>query len=523
MMTIRQTVESDHESESTLRSRNAAPSFPLAISAIALNAESPVPIYEQICKAIRIAINIGDMPAGTPLPTSRELATVLAIGRNTVVTAYSRLVAEGYLVSNTRRGTRVSEHPLGAAIFEPGTNGEARAGDNRQISSGTIEISHRARRILEEPFGQLLVPRPFALNTPDASLYPRNHLSRLLTEEFCRSPSRDAQHGQQRFQAALAAYLRHMRGVHCEPVQVIPISGIEAALDLTARVMIDPGHSVLVEDPAPGLVRQAFQAAGARLDVLPTDGQGADPDRTSGPPPRLIYVSPSVGFPLGCQMSEMRRLAVLDLAQRTGAVIFEADAYWELSYTGSRPRAVHGYDRDGQVLYFGSLNETLGPHIRVGYIVVPPALVRPFADMAQRVGYGPDAFVLAALATFIENNHYAMHIKAIRSAYSQRLRIACEALRIHLSGCTVVEPSGGFHVTILFPRGIDEGAACNAALAHGLTVFPLSSFFLHPHQIAGLVLGLGTVPNRNVETMIRRLAEVIENVRRSDRPLELAS
>jgi GntR family transcriptional regulator / MocR family aminotransferase len=487
------------------RGETAVVNFPLAIANITINAASPVPIYEQICTAVRAAIAAGDLPPGMPLPTSREFAQSLGVGRNTIVSAYSRLAAEGYLVSNTRRGTRVTDEPIGAPAFRPNLH-DGRVETPR--ASNPIEIGYHARRILELPFAPSQAVKPFALNAPDPSLYPRNPLSRLLAEEFCRSTGGDLRLGHRRFQAALAAYLRHMRGVNCEPSQIIPVTGLESALDLTARVLVDPGHSVLIEDPAMDAVRRAFTAAGATIETMPSDSSGADPSRASGPPPRLIYVSPSLSFPFGRQMSEARRRQVLEMAGRTRSAIFEADISGELSFSGSRLRAIQGQDSEGRVLYFGSLNETLGPHIRAAYLVVPPHLVEAFSEMEQRIAYGPDAFLLSALATFIEENHYAMHIRNIRCAYAQRLKMMAEAARSHLPQATVLEPSGGLHLTLIFPRGFDESAAGVAAAEQGLTVAPLSRFTRD--HMPGLVLGFGAVPERSIEPMMKKLASAIE-------------
>lgn len=504
------------------------PSFSLAIANIQIDDASPISIYEQICRAIRTAIASGELPPGTHLPTSRELADALKIGRNTVVTAYSRLAAEGYLLANKRRGTRVAEdavrlasiaseeRPVGSLEPAPDT----RTTDTRWPKHYPIEISYRARHILETAVCDQLHLAPFGLNMPDPSLYPRNPLSRLIAEEFCRSPvSSDPQHGRRKFQIVIANYLRHMRGVMCEPAQVIPITGLESALDLTARVMIDPGHWVYVEEPVSDVVTQYLHGAGAQILPVPGDNNGMDIGCVSGPPPRLIFASPSVSFPLGRQMSETRREAMLTAARNWNAVIFENDALWELTYTGGRIRAMQGRYRDAPVIYFGSLNQTLGPHIRAGYLVVPPTLGEPFSDMAQHVAYGPEPFVLAALATFIEDTDYAMHTKSIRSAYAARLNVLVESLRAHLRNVTILEPCGGLHLTILFRDALDENAVCRASAERGLAVTALSRFY-HPADrqgCRGVVLGFGNLPERIVETMVCRLAEVVEEAREKSR------
>jgi len=492
--------------------------FPLAIASIRIDGNLPVPIYEQISRAVRQAIEMGELPEGTPLPTGRELAHALGVSRNTVVAAYSRLVAENYLVSNTRRGTQVARCPFGAMLVE--RNGDNRGQSGVAPEPARIQIGFRAQQTLQIPFARPASSRPFALHAPDASFLPRNPLSRLLTEEFCRSTT-DRQHACQRFQTAIAAHLRQMRGVCCEPAQVIPTSCLDNALDLTVRVMIDPGHCVLAEDPAIHGMHERFEAAGARIFSLCADG--ADSACAAVPPPRMILVTPSLSFPFGRQMPEERRLAILALARGSNAIIFENDIYSELTWSGGRLRAIQGHDRDGHVIYFGSMQETLGPQIRVGYLVVPLHLVDAFTEMAQRMACGPDHFLLSALARFIDESQYAMHARAIRSAYAERLGTAVESCRAHFGDSAIIAPSGGFHLTILLPDEPDEYAVCRLAARHDLLVTPLSSFHRHPPQRGGIVIGLGMIPDRNVDTMIRRLAEIVERTRLETRPLDLAS
>lgn len=497
--------------------------FSLAIANITVDDASPISIYEQICRAIRSAIAAGDLPPGTHLPTSRELADALKIGRNTVVTAYSRLAAEGYLLANKRRGTRVAEDAMRLATVMPDERAVEVHEPERTVefhkspkwsAANSIEIGYHARQILETMAPQTAHTAPFGLHTPDPSLYPRNPLSRLIAEEFCRSPGGgDTRHGVRKFQAVMANYLRHMRGVLCEPSQIIPVTSIESALDLTTRVMIDPGHWVYVEDPASDIVSQYLRSAGAQILSIPSDNNGADINRASGPPPRLIFASPSVSFPLGRQMSESRREALLAAARNWNAVVFECDSLWELSYTGGRVRAMQGRDRDAPVIYFGSLNQTLGPHIRVGYLVVPPNLIEPFTEMAQRISYGPESFVLAALATFVEDTDYAVHTKSIRSIYAERLGALVGSLRAHLRNVTILEPCGGLHVTVVFNDPVNEKAICRAAAERGLAVTELSRFYGDRSRAQrGVVLGFGNLPERIVETMVCRLAEVIDEV-----------
>jgi GntR family transcriptional regulator/MocR family aminotransferase len=488
--------------------------LPLAVAQMTIAADSPVPINEQICRTLRNAIVAGDLPVGTLLPTSRELAQALSVGRNTVVAAYSRLIAEGYLHSKFRRGTRVAASPQSAALAGGTQESGADQRPGEDPSGPAVSIGFQGQRALE-----LLPPadsdRLPDVNAPDPALYPRAPLGRLLMDAFGRGQysESDSRNASRRFQEAVAAHFRQARGVNCEPAQIVPIAGEAAALDLTARILLDPGHPVLIEDPAPIAVRAAAYAAGARAFAMACDGDGADPHSTKCPPPRLIYISPSLNFPLGVQLSAPRRLAILESAAASGAAIFESDRFAELLYTGSRLGAVQGIDRDARVVYFGSFESTLGPHIRAGFLAVPPNLVDPFSRMAVRVGCAPESFVLAAVAGLIESNQYAMHVKKIRGAYAQRLGLMAEACRTLLPDVQVGEPHGGFHVSLGLPEGLDPALVAAAAAKQGLAIEPLSRFYVRNRPSNGAIFGFGSIPDRLIETAVRRLGGILREQR----------
>ena len=495
--------------------RNSSPlsaGWPLPIANLKVDAASPIPIYEQICGALRSAIAEGDLPGGTLIPTSRDLAQALKVGRNTIVAAYTRLVAEGYLVSNTRRGTRVTSSPFGNLAL-----GNVAADEPRENPQGPnlpmLQIGYHARHVLELPLRRGAANRPFALNTPDPSLYPRNQLSRLLAEEFRRpvggDVAGDIRRGNHIFQTAIATYLRHMRGVACSPEQVLPVGGFACALDLAARVLLDPGHNVYMETPSLDIAHAAFCAAGAQIHALPAGGTMDG----SQPPPRLIFVSPNLAHPTGTQMPEAQRLALVKSARDSGAVIMEWDAYGDLLYTSARLPSLHALDRGRQVIYFGSLSETLGPHIQMGYLIVPPSLVDAVVEMMQRVASWPDSFVLSAVGRFLDERHYAMHARNLRSAYSERMRLTVQACREHLSGVTVLEPAGGFHIAVLFDRPLDESLIERTAFDDGLCVTPLGRFHPATAGKSGIVLGFSNLPDRLIDPSVRRLAAVIDRVR----------
>jgi GntR family transcriptional regulator/MocR family aminotransferase len=210
-------------------------------------------------------------------------------------------------------------------------------------------------------------------------------------------------------------------------------------------------------------------------------------------------------------MPQDQRMALVEYAQHSGAVIFENDTSWELTYGIDRLRPIQGSDRLGQVLYFGSMNETLGPYIRASYLVVPRHLVEAFGETAKWLGCGPEPFILAAVARFVEDGQYAVHVRNTRTKYAQRMALTLRALRTHLKDATPLEPSGGLHISVLLPKCADDVELCRHASGQGFAMEPLSSFYQYSAQARGLVLGIGSISERNIDGAVRRLGELISN------------
>jgi GntR family transcriptional regulator / MocR family aminotransferase len=485
----------------------AVATFPLAIANIALDARSPLPIHEQICQAVRTAVWAKELPPGTLLPTTRELAQHLGVARNTVVFAYARLAAEGLCVSNTRRGTRVaSDLPVRGNYSEV-----INASEPRESSAMCLRAGFHMRDALETRVDRAAGGTPFALYASDPVQYPRTKLGRRLADKFLGAPPTGhfgALNGSDRFQATVAAYLRQARGVVCTPSQVIAVSGLESALDLTARVLLDPGDCVQVEDPSLDIAHSAFRSARAYIKPAPSDAFGPNFKSIDGPPARMMFVSPSVSFPYGMPMTEARRLEVLEAARAQNAAVFENDTCFELRYSGGSLRSIQGEDKDGRVIYYGGFQETLGSSVRVGYLVVPASLLDAFVETNRRMAGTPVPQVQEALADFIEEHEFAVHARNVRGLYAKRLELIKRASKIHLPHLGMSEPTGGLHIVFHLDRGTDAAAICEIASAEGLPVRPLSQYYLRKPADNGLVFGFGAVPERAIHPMMKRLAEI---------------
>jgi len=509
--------ERAEQRQKTSRKTTVASEFALAITNIRVDSASPLPIYAQIVLALRSSIGSGDLPPGTALPSSRELADFLGVSRTTTGLAYSRLTAEGYLTSHRRRGTRVAQNPTGlvvAPLSVPLVAAMADTADTApKLPNEPVDIAYQAHLKLGKE-GPSRQEQELDISGPDASLYPRVTLGRLLAQEFARPPTPTSNH-KGRFQRAIANYLRQTRGVRCQAEQIIPVPNTQCALDLLAQVLIDPGHSLYVEDPAPNAIRATFRRAGARIFPLPTEMLSAAMLAQAAPPPRVIFVSPSNNIPLGTQMASDRRTAILRAAVHVNAIVVEYDAGQEIVFAGSRGPAMQADDHDHNVIYFGSLYETLGPYIQLTYLIVPSALVDAFGCMAEQLGYTPSLFTLGAVAIFIEETEYAMHVKSLRGIYGERAMLLEEGSRSRFGDASMVQPVGGLCATLRLQEDVSEAALCQAARPLGIAIAPLSEFYQILPARSGVVFGLGSLPDRLIDGALDRFAELIENSARA--------
>lgn len=460
-------------------------------------------LQEQLYAAIRQAVLQGELMAGERLPSSRALAADLGLGRNTVVTAIERLVAEGYLES--RRGSG-----LFVAVDLPAEGVRPAAGDKPPSLS---------RRAAEAPGlhaeGESRAMRPFALGAAALDEFPLELWRRLAVQVLRRQPGDllgycDAR-GLPALRRVLAGYLADSRGVVCSPDTIVIVSGAQQALDLIGRLLLDPGDAAVVEDPGYAGARDALAGTGARLLPVAVDGQGFDPAVLAGlaPVPKLMMLTPSHQFPLGMTLPVARRLALLAEARARGIWIVEDDYDCEYRYGGPPLQALQGLDGGERVLYVGTFSKVLFPGLRLGYVVLPPQLVEGFLRLKTAAdGFSP-GWPQAVLAEFIAQGHLVQHIRRMRTLYRKRRSALLAALARHAGDLLVPRLSeAGLHVTVEFRDGRDDKSAAAAALAAGLSVAPLSRYAV-TRRLSGLLLGFAAFPEAELETAVQRLVKAL--------------
>jgi GntR family transcriptional regulator / MocR family aminotransferase len=490
--------------------RKAAPGiFPI----VPLDRRSSSPLYRQLYEGFRDAILERRLRSGQRIPSTRSLAAELKISRLPLLNAYDQLVAEGYFRSRTGSGTFV-------ASVASKTRPPVRAGLRSPTAlRGKRPMSRETDFLLENEAESWLGGwGPFRVSEPAVDRFPHEIWSRLVgrhgraARRNLRSMHYGDPMGHRPFREAVAEYLRTARAVQCEADQVMVVSGSQQALSLTARVLIDPGSPVWVEEPGYAGARAVLRLRGAWLVPVPVDAEGlvisAGIERC--PEASAAYVTPSHQYPLGAVMSASRRLQLLDWARRKGAWIIEDDYDSEYRYESPPIASLQGLDRDARVLYVGTFSKVLFPALRLGYIVVPADLVARFAAVRDAMDIFPPTSTQATLADFIREGHFGRHLRRMRALYRERRGALVEAIRDELGDAlAVVGDEAGMHLVAILSREADDRKISVRAARNGLWAMPLSSCYFGRPSRQGFVLGFGGTDVPEMVSGVRRLRSAL--------------
>jgi GntR family transcriptional regulator/MocR family aminotransferase len=449
-------------------------------------------MWRWLYTGLRSAIIEGRLKSGARLPSTRNLAAQYGLARGTVVAAFERLQAEGFVSSEVSAGTFVLPPP-GWEMSSP-----TKQRPSRQVNSRAA-IARRTQSLLKTTFyfpASHSVGKAFRSNEPAIDLFPTELWARVAARVHRKAPrslygNGDAG-GYAPLRRAIAEYVGHSRGVRCSAEQIIVTSGAQQALDLSARVLFDPGDEVWMEDPGYPGAAQTFQNAGASVIPIPVDRDGIDVATgiKSSPAARLVYVTPAHQFPLGAVMSAERRVELLSWAVRAGAWIIEDEYDAEYRYSGKPLASLHSLDRTGSVIYVGTFTKMLFNALRIGFIVVPERLVEAFRIARSFVDRHAPTLDQAVLTEFINEGHFGRHVRKMRQVYSDRSQLLAKEANKRLSGLLDVEHAqSGMSTVAWIKTPITEMALARRAGQVGLEVFPISSCVRKYEQKPALMLG----------------------------------
>lgn len=463
------------------------------------------PLFRQIYAGFRGAILNGQLRAGERLPSTRDLSEQLHVSRTVVVMAFDQLLAEGYVESRAGSGTYVSEVGTTHRKEKPSLARLhlSRFGNAAATAGVTANVPNRTRTGLRYDFSYGRSP---------VERFPLESWRRILMQRARKATVKTHQYGSPMGEAALreaiAAHLRRSRAVVCDASQVIVVNGSQQALDLLTRVLVERGDRVVVEDPQYQGGREVFRAAGARIHGVPVDDDGlitSKLPRTA----RLAFVTPSHQFPTGAVLPLARRLALLEWAKGSGAVLIEDDYDGEFRYEGQAVESLQSLDSEGRVAYIGTFSRTVFPALRIGYIIAPKPLVPALMGAKWLADRHTPTLEQETLAEFIGSGAYERHLRKARRTNEGRRAALLESIDKYLGHrVRVTGQRAGTHV-VLWPQSkTTEDEIVAQAAKHDVTVYGIAPYFLGKPTRAGLMLGYSRLKETEIREGIKRLGMV---------------
>ncbi|RYF82376.1 MAG: PLP-dependent aminotransferase family protein [Comamonadaceae bacterium] len=499
----------------------------------------------RIYDRLRSQIADGTLAAHARAPSTRALAAELGVSRTTVTAVYEQLAAEGFLITSAGRAARVAgplrpaTAPRGkVARAQPGPSAPRLSGIGSRLSALCLPALPANKPVHVDFLYGAVAARDFPVQG-----WRRAYQAALLQAHP--SLSYAPPEGEADLRRALQGYLRRARGLSCDAEQILIVHGSQQAIDLCARLLLDPGDAFVFEDPGYLMARRCFEATGATCLATPVDAHGL---LTAGLPQgagvRLAYVTPSHQFPLGGVLPIHRRTQLLAWAQRQQAWVVEDDYDGEFRY-GQRPiDALQAIDTDGRVIYVGTFSKALSPQLRLGYLVLPAELVTVFRQAKRLTDRHAPVLEQRALATLIDSGAYERHVRRVRRENERRRAALLDAVARHLpGGAQISGTAAGLHGVLWLP-GLPQAMEARlvaAARQAGVGVYPVSPLYVGeaagrvdgadgadgadapgglqagetagaptaPLRPAGLILGYASLTAAQIEQGVRMLARVL--------------
>ncbi|GAB3781946.1 MocR-like pyridoxine biosynthesis transcription factor PdxR [Dyella agri] len=467
------------------------------------------PNYSQLTRALKSAILSGRLAAGARLPPTRVLAEELGLSRITVLTAYEQLRAEGYIIGRVGSGSYVSTsraepmppQPASSPSIAPLTRYAKRA---RQLTDWSIAARHRDRR-LDMQYG-----RP-QVNPTLGAIWGRE-LAWAATRTKLEYASNQ---GLPALREQICDYLARHRGVRASPNQVLIVSGTQQAIALAARVLLDEGDEVAIEEPHYFGAWQQFGAHGATLLPIPTDHDGLVCSALPKQAPRLVMVTPSHQFPAGPALSMSRRQELLRYARTRNCWIMEDDYDGELRYDSPPLPALRSLDTDDRVIYVGTFSKVMFGALRLGYMVLPEALCGDFINAKYLCDRGNPAIEQAALAHFMEDGGFERHLRYMSRELNARRRELIAGLQQYAGErVQIADAHAGMHITAWLPDYDHTQVDALIADAHerGLGLYSIAPHYQNPPAVPGLILGYCGLSKAQLHEAMQLFGECLDAV-----------
>jgi GntR family transcriptional regulator / MocR family aminotransferase len=460
------------------------------------------------------AIRSGQLPAGTRLPSARQLAADWGVSRNTVDEAFAWLQADGWIERRVGRGSVVARQ-LPAAPQRPPPQAA-----RREPNEATQRALTRLRPISDDPSDYPLHGQRGLWLRPqmsDVSQFPLPLWRRLVAQAYHESQrerlSYGAAAGTIELRTATARHLALTRSMQCSPRQVIIVDSVLQAIGLVVQVLLEPGAEVCVAEPGHISTPRFLSLMNMQVHGIAPDDEGFDvaAARQVARQPAAVLLQPAGQYPLGMRLSARRRRELLDWAEASGAWILEHEFLAELGFDGSNPPPLWAEDRNESVLLTGSFSPIMFPSLRLSYLVVPERLAGTFAAVRGMLGDHTTVATQLALAHFIDRGHLADHMRQLREVYGRRRATLLGALlRQPVLAAGVRSAPTGVNACVLLPPALADAALLPALAERCVAPGALSTHARRSGQLNGLAFGFGADDEAQIAEAVRRTAEVIE-------------
>lgn len=488
---------------------------------LSIDRKSATSLQIQIFDGMRELILCGTLKPGVLVPSSRALALELRISRNTVINAYERLMNEGYLKARPAGHTYVNDEIPHDMHFNKMLPAKV-VGEqiDPSFQPPTVTFHGPELKVVTRNASKIKIDFWATRSNPES--FPIKIWRRSVGKVIWRAANALTEYGDpsglRQLREAIAEHLGPARGFRPDPDQIIIVHGVQEGLNIIARLFIREGTRVATESPCFQGATSVFEIYGAKLDPVPVDENGIQVERLFNTPARLVYLTPSHQFPTGYSLSLKRRLQIIEWAGEVGAILIEDDYNGDFSHEGSPIMALAGLDKCGSVMYLGTFSKSLGPGLRIGYMVVPKFLIDRAIAIKRLLDTGNSWLDQAVLADFMQNGSYTQHLRRVRQNYRSRRDCLVDSLRsqfgdVHLSGL-----SGGMHLMWHLPSTFPNAAVLEQmARARGVAVYSLGSapvrdFGYGPYSERALILGYSSLNERGISEGIRIIAEIIQSL-----------
>ncbi|MFC0562551.1 MocR-like pyridoxine biosynthesis transcription factor PdxR [Halalkalibacter alkalisediminis] len=460
---------------------------------VPIDQKRDIPFIRQVYTQIRTRILQGNLLAGERLPSTRQLANELDVSRNVVLEAYEQLIAEGYIEARHGSGTFVAE---GAYLEQLHHTKSDPFFERDELSDEKDLIDFRS-------------------GLPDLQFFPRKTWAKL-SYDVCMNSSHTVlsygyPEGRPELRQALARYLVKSRGVQCQPHQLVITSGATQALTLVAKLLLKKGDQILMEDPVTRDIQTIFSTPGSILHPIPVDENGMRTELiTPDFNPKCIFVTPSHQYPLGSTLPIQRRIQLIQYARATGCYIVEDDYDSEFRYEGAPISSLQGLDTD-HVIYIGSFSKILSPALRLGYLILPPRLIKECRKLKWFTDLHTPSLEQITLGRFMEEGYLERHIHNMKKIYKKRRDHLVEVIEKRFSHqVKILGHSTGLHLVAEYQHTVFTEDFVKKMRDNGIRVYPVEDHAIekgkHQNQ---MILGYGHLCEEEIEEGIRRLAECL--------------